>query len=231
MLWTALTLGVFGSLHCFGMCGPIALALPYQNQSKWQAISKILLYNFGRITTYILLGIVIGLVSKGVFLANMQTYVSIGLGVALLIIALFSIKIETKLLQSRLFGRWYLQLKVRLGLLLKSNTHPTFYKIGLLNGFLPCGLVYMAIVGAITMNDVGKSVLYMAFFGLGTVPLMLATAIAGQVFSFKFRQRLTKLYPVFFVLFAVLLIMRGLRFEIPETMEFWESWQHSINCF
>jgi sulfite exporter TauE/SafE len=80
MFWTAFTMGLVGSLHCVGMCGPIALALPYQNGSRWRAASNVLLYNLGRISVYALLGAVIGFLGKGLFLTGLQSYFSIGLG-------------------------------------------------------------------------------------------------------------------------------------------------------
>ena len=178
-----------------------------------------------------MLGILVGLVAEGVVMANIQSYISIILGIGLLVIAFFSINVETKILQSPIFGQWFLRLKLNLGKLLKSNTYPTFYKIGLLNGFLPCGLVYMAVIGAIAMDNLVNSTVYMIVFGLGTIPLMLLTAVSGQFIGFKFRKRMHKFYPVFFVFFAVLLIMRGLNFEMPPAMEFWDSLKHEAMCF
>ena len=230
MLWTAFTIGLFGSLHCVGMCGPIALALPYQGQSRWLAVWKVLLYNLGRTFTYIFLGLLIGLLGKGLFLAGMQRWLSIALGISLVIIAIFSIPVESRLLRSSLVGRFFFFIKSSLGRLLKNNSSPTFFQIGVLNGFLPCGLVYMAIVGAVTMGSTIGGATYMLLFGLGTIPLMLATAFAGQMVTIKVRNTLKRLYPVFLIALAALFIFRGLHFEIPRDMSFWEAMQEVPMC-
>lgn len=224
MIWTAFTIGLLGSLHCVGMCGPIALALPYgqsqkEQPSKWSRLWKVLLYNFGRITTYVVLGAFIGLVSQGLLMAEIQRWVSVGLGVFLIVIAIFAINIESKLLRASWISRFYLYLKMQLQGFMRNSRAASFYKVGLLNGFLPCGLVYMAILGALTAGNFTDSIMYMVLFGLGTMPLMAATALLGQVMSLKVRRSLQRVYPVFMIGFAALLIMRGLNLEIPLTLD------------
>ena len=93
ILWSAFLVGIVGSMHCVGMCGPIALALPYQSSTKLGQVANILLYNFGRILTYAALGILIGFFGKTFAIAGMQVYVSIGLGILLLLIAIFTINV------------------------------------------------------------------------------------------------------------------------------------------
>ena len=230
MLWTAFTIGLFGSLHCVGMCGPIALALPYQQQNRWLAAWKVLLYNLGRATTYVLLGVLVGLLGKGLFLAGMQRWLSVGLGVSLLLIALFSISVESRLLSSSITGRFFLFVKTLLGKLLKNNRGTNFFRIGVVNGFLPCGLVYMAIVGAVTMGSISGSAYYMLLFGLGTVPLMLVAALAGQMVSLPVRNYLKRLYPLFLIALAALFIFRGLNFDVPHDFSFWEAMQNVPMC-
>jgi len=230
MLWTAFIMGLFGSLHCVGMCGPIAMALPVQSQGRRSMISKLLLYNFGRTTTYVFLGALIGILGEGVFLAGMQKWLSIGLGISLLVIALFSINIESRLLHAPITGRVFLFVKKSLGGLLKNSSAPAIFRTGIINGFLPCGLVYMAIVGAVSMGNIFSSALYMLLFGLGTIPLMLATATAGQFASLKWRNKIKKLFPIFVASLAVLLIFRGLQFNLPEGFSFWETMQNMPMC-
>lgn len=217
-------------MHCVGMCGPIALALPHQRQSKWQGIGNILLYNGGRTFTYMLLGGVIGLVSQGLYLAHVQKWVSVALGISLIIIALFSINIESKLLKSGVISRFYLRIKTLLGKHIGGGSSASFLKIGLLNGFLPCGLVYMAVVGALTVEGFIGSVSYMMLFGLGTMPLMITTALAGRMMSIRFRNILKKVYPVLLLGFAALLIMRGLNLELPATMDIMMFKRHEVTC-
>ncbi|GJM32873.1 MAG: membrane protein [Saprospiraceae bacterium] len=231
MLWTAFTIGLFGSLHCVGMCGPIALALPYQKQSRLYGVWKVLLYNLGRTTTYVFLGVLIGLLGEGLFLAGMQRWLSIGIGITLLVIALFSIPVESRLLQSPMIGRFFLSLKTSLGKLLNKDASSNFFKIGLLNGFLPCGLVYMAIVGALTMGSIQGGATYMLLFGLGTIPLMLGTALAGQMAGFRIRNQLKRLYPIFLIALAILFIFRGAQFDLPADFSFWNAMQNIPMCY
>lgn len=230
MLWTAFTIGLFGSLHCVGMCGPIAIALPYKKENKLVMVASGLLYNLGRVTTYSLLGFFIGIIGKGVFLAGYQQTLSIGLGIMMLIIAIFSIPVESKITSLSFIKKPYSKLKILLGKFLTQNSWKSLYITGILNGFLPCGLVYLAIIGAVSMASVEQGVAYMALFGLGTIPLMLLVSIAGSMASIRFRNIIKKLYPVFMVLFASLLIARGLNFEVPRTFNFWETAQEVPEC-
>ena len=213
MLWTAFTIGLAGSLHCIGMCGPIALALPYQGRNRWAAAAKVLLYNLGRIFTYSFLGLLIGLMGKGLYLAGLQTFVSFGLGAALLLIALFSINVETR------------PLKIP-----HTQCPSALLLIGMLNGLLPCGLVYLAVAGAMATGSVAEGMTYMALFCLGTIPLILTTAMAGQFIDLRLRNRLRKLVPLFLIAFAILFIARSLHFQMPEDFRFWEEFQNIPMC-
>lgn len=229
-LWTAFMIGLVGSLHCVGMCGPIALSLPYQGKQRWMAALNVMLYNFGRVITYALLGLIIGVFGRGFFLAGFQSYVSIGLGVLLLFVAFLSIDIESHLLrlkQVRALNTW---VKKQLGRLLSKGGSNKLLFIGMLNGLLPCGLVYMGIVGAVTTDSLFNSALYMVSFGLGTIPLMLSTALAGQFIRPQWRIRMRKLIPVFLVAFALLFIFRGLNFDVPIELRFWEDMQDVPMC-
>ena len=147
-LWTAFTIGLFGSLHCVGMCGPVALAVG--GKERGQVVINGLLYNLGRTLTYTLLGGVIGLLGKGLFLAGFQKYLSIGIGVALLAIALFSINVETKILKITAFHQLVFKLKSGIGKWIRHQSRVGTFAVGVMNGLLPCGLVYMAVVGALS---------------------------------------------------------------------------------
>lgn len=223
-------IGLVGSMHCVGMCGPIALALPYQSTNRWLAGFRVLVYNFGRVITYAMLGVLIGFFGKAIFMAGMQIYISIGLGILLLIAALFSINIESRLLRVSYFGRLNVWVKKSMGRLFKSQKTSSLLSLGMLNGLLPCGLVYMAIAGAVGTGSVWQGAAYMALFGLGTIPLMFATAVAGQFINLNWRLRIQKLVPVFLVFFALLFIARGLNFNVPHEIRFWEYMQDTPMC-
>lgn len=229
-LWTALILGFTGSWHCVGMCGPIALALPYQGMAKHQAFANVLLYNLGRTTTYGLIGIFAGLLGKILFVAGIQQYVAIGLGIILLIAAIFSINIEAFINRFRLVKAVHTFVKQNLGRYLQKSSASNFYGIGLLNGLLPCGLVYFAVAGAVNSSSIVSASLFMVFFGLGTIPLMLVVAIGGQVIPLSWRRNIQKVTPFILFVFAILFIMRGLQFEVPRTLQFWESMNDAPMC-
>ena len=230
MLWTAFTLGLLGSLHCIGMCGPIAMSLPMGGTSKWELALNGLIYNGGRILTYVLMGSIFGLLGKGVFLAGYQSALSIVLGVLLIILAFFAIQLESKLLHIPFLQKPLLWLKHKLAVLLRADQHPSFFMIGLLNGLLPCGLVYMAIVGAVATGEVFTGAAYMALFGLGTLPMMLSAIFLGSWMHGRFRTALRRVLPVMLVAMALLLIFRGLHFDLPRGLELWEDMNNVPMC-
>ena len=128
MLWTAFTLGLLGSLHCVGMCGPIALALPYARESRFKTLSMVLQYNFGRITTYMIVGFLIGFLGKGLFLAGLQSWLSVFLGVVLLGITFFSINVENQLVQLPMLNSFFSWVKQQLSYQLKRYTTASLLK-------------------------------------------------------------------------------------------------------
>jgi sulfite exporter TauE/SafE len=210
-LWTAFMLGLAGSAHCAGMCGPLALALPGGGRRGLALLPNRVFYNAGRVTTYCLLGVVFGLVGRSLALAGVQRWVSIALGVAMLV-GVFVARARALMVKFALPVAW---LKKALGRLLQRQSLASQYWFGVLNGLLPCGLVYIACVGAAATGGLFSGVEYMLVFGLGTVPMMLALSLAGQALPFSFRLRLQKLIPVCLAVVAVLLILRGLALGIP----------------
>ncbi len=224
MLWTAFMIGLGGSLHCVGMCGPIALALPQQSSNQWLVAANVLIYNLGRVFTYVLLGFIIGTIGKGIFIAGIQGYFSIALGVLLLLIALFSINVEKKIVALYPIQRLQRWVSKNLGYFLKQNNSLGLFSIGVLNGLLPCGLVYMAIIGALTTGSIWSSGLYMGLFGAGTIPLMMATALAGQFITLNWRNRIRRLFPLFLIAFAILFVVRGIHFM--DALD-WRLWQNT----
>ena len=230
MLWTAFTIGLLGSLHCIGMCGPIAMALPMGGASKWQLALNGLIYNSGRILTYVLIGSIFGLLGKGIFLAGYQSALSITLGILLIVLAFFAIQLESHLVHIPFLQKPLQQLKQSLARLLKVDQRPSFFMIGLLNGLLPCGLVYMAIVGAVSTGDILQGAAFMALFGLGTLPMMLSAIFLGGWMHGRFRTTLRKVLPVMLVAMALLLIFRGMNFDLPRGLQLWENMNDVPMC-
>ncbi|HLP50271.1 MAG TPA: sulfite exporter TauE/SafE family protein [Chitinophagales bacterium] len=214
-LLAALTIGFVGSLHCIGMCGPIALALPVYGQGVFNRIAGPLLYNTGRIITYCLLGILFGLLGKGFVIGGYQQLLSIVLGVLILFFMLLPASIKSRLGMTKIIAPFIAKIKSLLGRFLKQRTAGSFLIIGLLNGLLPCGLVYLAIAGAIATGDVINSGAFMMAFGIGTIPALLFVSIAAGSISLNVRSKITKAIPVFTIVMACLLILRGLDLGIP----------------
>ncbi|MCB0631694.1 MAG: sulfite exporter TauE/SafE family protein [Saprospiraceae bacterium] len=228
--WAAFSMGLLGSLHCAGMCAPIALSLPYPEQSAGGKLRSILLYNFGRLITYSLIGLVFGLMGKGLFLAGWQRGISIVMGVFLLLVSFSLLNPEKTLMANPAISRAYLWLKRQLGRYMQRTGPFSIFLVGLLNGILPCGLVYLAIIGATTAEHAWQGMFYMASFGLGTFPIMIAVVWSGQWIKPGIRRIFTRFYPVFVFALAVLLIWRGLLLEVPRSLELWEALGQPVFC-
>lgn len=215
IIFSALAVGFFGSAHCIGMCGPIAIALPVPNSGAFNFIAGRVLYNIGRIFTYSFLGALFGLLSSRIVIAGFQQFVTIFLGVIILLVVLTPFKYKAKVTQHKLVQKISAPIKSGIGELFKQGTASSMFLIGVLNGFLPCGLVYIAIAGAIASGDAVSGMLYMILFGLGTFPAMFAATIFGKFINLNLRRKLTKAVPVFAIVLAVLFILRGMALGIP----------------
>ncbi len=213
--FSALALGFVGSIHCAGMCGPIAIALPLNNQTWLSRILGGLLYNFGRTITYGLLGAIVGLAGLGLALGGLQQWVSIILGTLMILAVLVPLLGSAGKKITGITDKITVHLKKPFIKLFRMRSYSSLFLIGLLNGFLPCGLVYIALAGALVMSHFYQGSLYMIFFGLGTIPMLLAISVAGNILSQKVRQKLSKIIPVFIILLGILFILRGLNLGIP----------------
>ncbi|HET8803265.1 MAG TPA: sulfite exporter TauE/SafE family protein [Aequorivita sp.] len=215
MLYTALIFGLLGSFHCVGMCGPIAFLLPVDRTNNFKKLGQIFLYHFGRVLAYSILGLVFGLLGKSLNLFGFQQQLSIIIGILMLLVIFLPQKMFNKYNFSKPVFKIISKVKSALGKELKKKTPDTFLSIGFLNGFLPCGLVYMAIFGAIASGNAFQGSLYMALFGLGTVPLMTSAIYLGNFLNAQVRQRIRRTIPVFVVIIGCLFIVRGLGLDIP----------------
>ena len=213
-LLAAISLGFLGSLHCIGMCGPIALALPVKNRSFTGVFKTSLLYNLGRASTYSVLGFLFGVLGQGFALAGLQGPLSIGIGLVLLVYVLVTYY-AGKGRENTLLTRALQPVRSHIAKLFNSHAGSSLFFIGLLNGLLPCGLVYLGIAGAVATGSALQGAAFMAVFGLGTFPAMFAVGLARNSISLRFRERARKLVPVFACAMALLLVIRGLGLGIP----------------
>ncbi len=213
--WTALTIGALGSFHCVGMCGPIALALPIQPKSGSSKFLGGLTYNLGRIFTYAIFGAIFGSIGKGFTFFGTQQYLSIALGILILLSVLIPFGILNKINPNSYISRFIGQLKGGMRKFLMQRSYKSLLTIGLLNGLLPCGLVYIGIAGAIGTGNPLNGAIFMALFGLGTLPIMFGVTLLGNLISIKIRTLVRKSFPVIVACIGILFIVRGLNFGIP----------------
>jgi hypothetical protein len=232
MLWSAVILGLLGSFHCVGMCGPIAFMLPVDRQNSTKKVFQIFTYHFGRILAYSIIGLFFGLVGKSLYIFGLQQQLSIGIGILMIIVVLIPTKIFNKYNLSKPIYKLISKVKTGLGQAFKRKTADTFLTIGFLNGFLPCGLVYMAVFASLAMDGALKGSLYMALFGMGTIPLMTSAIYLGKFLNSKVKQRIQKAVPVFVVIIGILFILRGMGLGIPyiSPAPVVEMVQGSIDC-
>lgn len=215
MLVTALVFGLLGSFHCVGMCGPIAFLLPVDHSNTLKKTGQIFLYHFGRLMAYSLIGLLFGLVGTGLNLFGMQQQLSVMIGLLMIAVVLIPSKTFNKYNFSKPIFKAVSRVKSALGKELKKKTPDTFLTIGFLNGLLPCGLVYMAVFGALASESAIEGSLYMAMFGVGTIPLMTSAIYLGNFLNGKIRQNIRKAIPVFVVLMGLLFVLRGMGLGIP----------------
>ena len=215
MLWSGFVIGLLGSLHCIGMCGPIAFMLPVDRSNNFNRITQVSMYHIGRLLTYSIIGLIFGWIGQGLYLFGIQQQLSIIIGLLMILIVVLPASLLNRFSLSRPLYRLISKLKSALGATLKKRSPDTLLTIGFLNGFLPCGLVYMAAIGSVASASLWEGSLYMFLFGLGTVPMMTAAIYLGKFVNQKTRNRIRRAIPVFVVIIGVLFVLRGLGLGIP----------------
>ncbi|MDZ4749589.1 MAG: sulfite exporter TauE/SafE family protein [Saprospiraceae bacterium] len=225
---TGLSIGFLGSFHCIGMCGPIALALPVHTFSGVQKYVGIFLYNLGRAVTYSLLGFAFGFVGSQFRLWGLQQVISIGAGVLILLFILSRFSFASKVPGLATLNLW---VQRGLGKLLKTaKNSASLFPVGLLNGLLPCGLVYVAIAAALATMSSLNAMLLMFSFGIGTIPVMAGLMMFGHLLSINIRQKINRSVPYFVGLMAVMLILRGMNLGIPYLSPKLEKESTEVSC-
>lgn len=211
-LQLAFVIGLFGSLHCVGMCGPLAFALPQQSESKWVTLAKKLSYNIGRALSYSFLGLLVGLVGKQFWLAGLQQGISILSGI-LIIVAVLPKIIKSKKAEFYNPNQFTKGVNQLIGNAIKNKAGHLY--LGLLNGFLPCGFVYLGLATAINTSSAYQSSLFMLVFGLGTTPLMLLAMVGINFSKPAFRHKINRFLPYLTLCLGIWFLMRGLNLNIP----------------
>ncbi len=215
MLYSAFIFGLISSLHCIGMCGPIAMMIPVDRTNPTKKATQIITYHLGRLVAYATIGLLFGLVGEGFFLAGIQQRLSIFIGVAMIITILTPERVLANYNFSKPIYRLISKIKLALGKQFKNKSYQSLFTIGVLNGFLPCGMLYVALFGAIAMQNVSLGVTYMLLFGLGTIPMMSSVIYLNSFITLSFRNKVQKAIPYVGVIIGVLFILRGLGLGIP----------------
>lgn len=214
-LLTGMVFGFLGSLHCIGMCGPLALAIPVGSAGWTRFVTGRVVYNLGRVVTYSVLGLFVGSFGEAVIAPAFQQDVSIVGGVMILFGVIFPRLVRRSDSGSGWYARFTIRIKNVMGRLLRATTMRSLFGLGLINGLLPCGFVYLAVAGAIATGSGAGGALFMAGFGSGTIPAMLGVSLFPHLLSSRARLTFGKLLPILTVLVGVLLIVRGLNLGIP----------------
>jgi len=205
-------IGFLGSLHCVGMCGGLVTAMSMTRPTTWWP--GVIAYQIGRVTTYTTLGFIIGLlgslINNSSWLGGMQNIISITAGIIIILLALhiggwlpdpFS-RFSKKITAITGFSRFINAAATT------DNTAP-WYSAGLINGLLPCGLVYAAITLSLTATTVGQGVAGMLLFGLGTIPAMLAVPALMRVITPATRGHILKAGAVLLIIIGAITLARG----------------------
>ena len=212
LTWTmALLMGFTGSLHCAGMCGPIVWIMPFQVFQGVKKIAALGLYHLGRISVYASLAIVLHSF-RSLFDPKVQQYISLGLGGILLVIGILSFFPSHQL---KINLPWAETVKKHLGKLIGRPGLGTIGLAGILNGLLPCGLVYMALSASLAAATPIDAALFMYVFGLGTLPMLVSITLLKTRFSFIRTPNMRRLVPVMVFAFGCLFMLRGMNLGIP----------------
>jgi len=205
-------IGLFGSVHCIGMCGPLAFAVSSFHDKWWLIVIDKLLYNIGRVITYSFLGLLIGFIGRQLWLSGLQQGVSLVSGL-LIIIAGFSRLFKIKMGKSRLSKSFLSPVNRLINYALQHRAGHLM--VGILNGFLPCGFVYLALIGAINTSSPLASAKFMFWFGAGTFPLMLLATVSAGFIGPPLRRRINSFMPYLMVCLGFWFILRGMQLNIP----------------
>lgn len=209
LLLSAWVMGFVGSTHCIGMCGPLAMSLPITSNRVTDRLFAALIYNLGRVSTYAFYGSLIGITQSLLVPFAFQHELSIIMGILLLLLSVYFFLFKQTI---HVFNnnKFYQLVTNALGKLYQKSSLKNLFFIGILNGLLPCGLVYLALASAFATGTVLKSILFMGFFGLGTLPAMWSMVFFANYFSPIIRTYLRKLYPFIFAITGIMLILRGM---------------------
>ncbi len=215
MLTMAFLIGLLGNLHCIGMCGPIALIIPLSTTNRLGRLVGTMIYNSGRVLSYMSIGFLFGLFGTGLRMADMLQWTSITIGLILILSVIapaFLSRVNPFTSITSSFGQ---SITKRLTRQFNDGSNASLFTIGLFNGLLPCGMVMTAGLASVPFGGVIDSIIFMLFFGLGTLPVMTILPMISHKISASVRTRMQRFVPYLLFLFGLLFIVRGLNLGIP----------------
>jgi sulfite exporter TauE/SafE len=229
--FSAFLIGLAGSVHCVGMCGPLALAIPGASKDKgFTFFLRTIAYQISRISGYGVLGLIVGFFSQGMQFTGVQPYFSLLSGILLLFLGFFGIIPEVNA-----FSKYpiiqHFQVKINriIGTVMTNEHFSTPFVLGFLNAMLPCGMIYIALGTGLSSGNMSEAALYLISFGLGTLPLMFMVSLSGQLLSLQMRRSWQKTIPIIFMISGIILIYKGMNIDLPVDYNFWE-WGLESQC-
>ena len=204
MWWTALVMGFAGSLHCAGMCSPLAMAVTSQ---KPFLINKII-YNSGRIFTYGLLGTIAASFGSLFMITPYQGVISFIVGSMFLLMGIGTISgLRIPFLTTAL-NNFTGRLKGLFSFWLKRKNNIAVLVMGMLNGLLPCGLTYLAMTYCFIMPSSADGFWFMTLFGVGTWPVMIGFTWLVSIGFGKIKVNYQRITTIVFIMIGVWLLAR-----------------------
>lgn len=205
MIWTAFIVGLAGSLHCAGMCSPLVMAVTGMSP---RAMTTRLIYNAGRILTYGFMGAVAGTIGGLFDLTPFQKTLSLITGTILVLIGVFGSGFTIPLATPMIAG-FTGRVKQAFSATLKKRTRFSTFILGTLNGFLPCGLTYIALGYTLAAPGPLSGFVYMLAFGAGTLPAMIGLPMVVNPLLKKLDVSLSKVNAAMLILAGLLLVARN----------------------
>jgi uncharacterized protein len=219
--------GLGSSLHCIGMCGPLNFILPMNKQDKWRMALDLSIYHIGRITTYAIIGMAIGLIGNLLAFKQLQSYIAFIFGVLLLIYGLnYFIKVKLP----SYFTNSNTGLLKLYNKLLKSNSKSNLLLLGVLNGLLPCGMVYAAMAVSFLNQDILYGGMMMLTFGLGTIPAFILLLLGSKNKSLRSIAAKYHLQPTLMIVAGFLVCIKSTATIMPPQTALWQSLLNPIMC-
>ncbi len=214
ILFTGLFLGLASNVHCLGMCGPIAMILPLNRTNNWTILGGTLQYNLARTLTYGLWGLLIGMVGMTIQLFGILQWLSIFAGLALVV---FAWRKKLSGWFPRFSNPFGIQKGIQslMGKAVRSKSRWRLMAFGAINGLLPCGMVYVALLNALLAEHASTSALAMVAFGVGTLPMMIFVPFMSNKLGAATRQRLNRSIPYILTVVGILIAVRGMNLGIP----------------